>query len=379
MWNGLILYMTILINNPIQQTYIFISIFILTLIFSIRKRDINVKDIFPVSLTQELKGFAILAVIFIHVGYFLSENNQFLFPLSIIGGVGVNIFLFLSGYGLTVSSFKKIEKPFDFYKNRLLKLMIPMWIVVSLFLILDFFFLNISYTTNSVIKTFLGIFTKADMYSDLNSPLWYFTFILFYYLLFPWIFNKKHPWISSVIFLILGYVLVYLKPQSFKDVLELYKLHLLAFPCGILFAWILQQKEHLLKNRNLFSNISIKILSYIIFYLSLIIFIYTAYNSGVGQKYYIEEFISLITVFTAIIIFTLKKYEFRFLTILGIYSYEIYLLHWPLMYRYDFLYKFFPAWIATFAYLFLLLGIGFLLKKVSNYFFRGIVKNKIEV
>ncbi len=369
--------MQILINNPVQQTYIFIAIFLLTLILSVRKLD--KKDIFPISLTQELKGFAILAVIFIHIGYFLSKDTQFLFPLSIIGGVGVNLFLFLSGYGLTATSIKKNEKPLGFYKNRLLKILIPMWLVVSVFFLLDHIFLNISYQTNYIIKTFLGIFTQANMYSDLNSPLWYFTLILSYYLLFPWIFNKKYPWLSSILFLILGYFLVYLKPQSFKEVIDLYKLHLIAFPCGILFYWLIHNDLILLKVKKVFSFISIKFFYHLLFFLTVSVFLYTAYHSGVGQKYYVEELISLATVFSVILIFVLKKYELKFLAIFGIYSYEIYLLHWPIMYRYDFLYKLLPAWLATFLYLFLLLGLSFILKKVSDYFFKGVVKNKIEV
>jgi peptidoglycan/LPS O-acetylase OafA/YrhL len=67
-----------------------------------------------------------------------------------------------------------------------------------------------------------------------------------------------------------------------------------------------------------------------------------------------------------IIFFIIKKFDIKIFYILGLYSYEIYLLHWPIMYHYDFLYKYTPAWFATPLYIIIFLGLGFLLKKFSD-------------
>ncbi len=112
--------MMVSINNPIQATWIFISIFLLALLISIKSQKANNADnnkgFFPITLTQELKGLAILAVVFSHIGYFLVYQHEFLFPLTILAGVGVNIFLFLSGLGLTISALKKDLSVWNFYK-----------------------------------------------------------------------------------------------------------------------------------------------------------------------------------------------------------------------------------------------------------------------
>ena len=94
--------MQIEVTSPVTQTQIFALIFCLALFLSARRK----KEIlsFSKETTQDLKGFAILAVILSHIGYFLSTDDKFLFPFSILAGVGVNLFLFLSGFGLTVSS-----------------------------------------------------------------------------------------------------------------------------------------------------------------------------------------------------------------------------------------------------------------------------------
>ena len=117
-----------LISNPVEATNIFIAILVFALIVSIRKQ--KTKEFFSLSTTQELKGFAILAVVLSHVGYFLVEDHRFLFPLSTIAGVGVDLFLILSGYGLVLSGLKKDLSIGQFYKQRLIRLFVPMWIIL---------------------------------------------------------------------------------------------------------------------------------------------------------------------------------------------------------------------------------------------------------
>ena len=116
--------MLISINNPVLSTTIFeVILAVALLFFTRRKKD---PQFFPVYQSQELKGLAILLIVFSHIGYFLVTNHKFLFPLSIAAGVGVDLFLFLSGLGLTASAFKKNLTTFNFYKKNLLKLFIPL-------------------------------------------------------------------------------------------------------------------------------------------------------------------------------------------------------------------------------------------------------------
>lgn len=354
--------MPILINNPIQATRIIIIILIITLITSARSRQ--TKDLFPLSLTQELKGLAILVIILSHIGYFLATDHRFLFPLSILAGVGVNLFLFLSGFGLTTSALKKRLTVGQFYKRNLLKLFTPFWLSLLLFLALDFFILKISYSWTFIWQAFIGFFPTADLYHDLNSPLWYFTLILLYYLLFPLIFSKKYPPLTAIIFCLVGSALIDYNPLWLSNVKNLYGVHFLAFPLGILMAWLFANKAS--------TKLIIKIELWLkttgrYFLIALLLFIigYTAYYSGVGQKPAIEQNISLITMSAIVVLFLIKPIEFKLLSWFGLYSYEIYLLHWPILSRYDLLYKSLPAWLATILYLILFLVLGFILKKLS--------------
>ena len=390
--------MPISINDPILSTKIFIAIFVFAVLASLRRKKDS--ELFPLTLTQELKGLAILAIVFSHIGYFLSNDHSFLFPLSIMAGVGVNLFLFLSGYGLTMSALKKDLSIINFYRKRLLKLFMPFWIVILVFFALDFFILHISYPQPYIIQSLLGLFPRADLFLDINSPLWFLTLTLFYYLLFPLIFFKKRPWLTAILIYAASYFILQLKLPVTIDVLHLYQLHLLAFPLGIAFAslffepyyfnrftpdkieaslynlkkpaWIKAALDKF-KEPNIFRR-TLKIINrptYYIILIALLIFIgYMAYNSGVDGILEKEQKLSLITMSAIILFFILKKFDIRLFHLFGLYAYEIYLVHWPLMSRYDLFFKWFPGWIAVILYLGLFLIIALIINKILNIIYR---------
>lgn len=356
--------MQISIDNAPFQTLIFSVVFWVLVLASVRRP--RSQGFFTNERTTEMKGFAILAIVFSHIGYFLSTDTRFLFPLSILAGVGVNLFLFLSGFGLAVSSLKKPLSILQFYFKRLRKLFIAMWVVITIFFLLDYFVLQKIYPTPEIWKSYLGFFPIADLFKNLNSPLWYFTFILFYYLIFPLTFFKKVAYLSPILILLISdYVLKAKLPFEInRDVLNLYRVHIAAFPLGVMFAVLINDENlgHVKgKIKSVLFHDFLKFLWIAIFgYL----FTYFSINSGIDLGKEIEQTYSLITMFCIIFLFILKNFEIRFFTIFGIFSYEIYLIHWPILARYDYFYKYLPASAATILYLLLFLGLGFLLQKL---------------
>lgn len=348
------------------NTLVFSIIFWTVVLFSIRKQP--TENFFATFRTQEMKGFAILAIIFSHIGYFLVSDEKFLWPMSILAGVGVNLFLFLSGMGLTLSSLQLPLTVFKFYYRRLKKLFVPLWITAIILFAMDYFVLERIYPVKEILQTFGGYFPVADLFDNLNSPLWYFSLIFFYYLIFPLTFFKKIPYLSPL--LILGVSYYFLKIEMpfeiNKDVLNLYKTHFAAFPLGVLTAILISDDRlsHIkLKVKGIFLTGNLKYLLVLIF---AGMFGYFSINSGVGESKNIEQTISLITMFSIIFLFVMKNFEIRLFTVFGIYSYEIYLIHWPILSRYDFLYRTLPAWLATILYLSLFLGISYLLHRLTK-------------
>ena len=355
--------MQVSVNDPLQQTILFaVALGIIFALTFSRKKEYT-----ALSLTQELKGFAILVVIFAHIGYSLSSNPQFLFPFSILAGVGVNLFLFLSGYGLTFSQIKREGTVMQFYTKRLLKLFIPFWIVLPLFFVLSFFLLGETYSSEYVIKALFGIFTQADMHADINSPLWYFSLIFFYYILFPLLFSKRNIWITATFLYLAVWCVVEINPQFLSGVVGLYEVHMLAFPLGVFVAGYLHTSKALLRaGKTIYARHERFLYPMILIVLSTLTG-YLAINANVGKLAYIEELTSLCIMFIIILLFILKKGESKLLSLFGFFSYEIYLFHWPLMYHYDLLYTHLPASLATLLYLGIFVALASVLKKLSDF------------
>lgn len=366
--------MIISINNAVLATQIFSAIFVVLLLFSIRRRKSFAG--LSVALTQELKGFAILAIMLSHIGYFLVSDHRFLFPLTIAAGLGVNLFLFLSGYGIATSAISKPLSVWQFYRHRLLKIYTPFWLVVIVLFALDFLIGHKTYGFGYMFQSIIGFFPHADLWIDLNSPLWYFTLIIFFYLLFPLVFFKKYPCFSAALLYLGAYLIVRAEPTILDNVLHLYRIHLFAFPLGVMAAGLVskysgsrvqlavQKLNERFKGHKLMSQIIYWLLMIVLSWL----FVYALRHSSIGGVRWLEEAVSLLTGALLIVIFLLKKFEIKLLYWFGFFSYEIYLFHWPIMARFDIFYRFTPAWLATLLYLGLFLALGWGMRKLLNKF-----------
>lgn len=371
--------MPFLISNATSQTWLVIAILAAITIFTIRKKTST--ELFPLNATLELKGLAILLVILSHIGYFLVDDHRFLVPLSNYAGVGVDLFLILSGYGLTVSLLRKPHTAFEFYRKRLSKIYVPVIFTVGIFTILDACLLRRFYPISLTIKNLLGIFPHADLFNDVNSPLWFITIILTYYLLFPLLFIRRAPWVTALLFAGIGSIVVipgFLEKLFSSFTLTwIYRLHLFAFPLGIALATFITTSPWPMRPIRLFfarhqhTLYFRPILQYAGLILCLALFIGSSYYSFVGGSWLQEEVLSLAVSLLIISFWILKPFEIRFLHLVGIYSFEIYLMHWPLLARYDIAYFWLPSGVATLCYLGLFIGLSALyvqgIEKIRSY------------
>ena len=88
--------------------------------------------------TQLLKGLAIMMVIIQHIGQILHIS-----VLNPLGPIGVCLFLFISGYGLSFSYEKNGRS--GYFVKRVLKVYIPYLVSIALFCVWSFWIGNISY------------------------------------------------------------------------------------------------------------------------------------------------------------------------------------------------------------------------------------------
>lgn len=362
-------------------TQIVIVAFLLVVFLTIRKS--SHKDVFPISVTNELKGLGILTVVFAHFTYMKVNNWEFLHPLSTIAGVGVDLFLLMSGFGLTVGMMKKPMGVLDFYKKRVIKIFIPFWIALIIMFVADFIFLDKNYGALYMLKSALGFFPTADGFADVNSPFWYITWMMMFYILFPLFFIKKAPWLTAIILSVIAALIGGFNPLDLGSN-WLHRLHSVAFSIGIIMAWLLvirpNEKNKIVEAITKFrdnSNIS----RYIVIVLMAGVVAYVSQHASASnwptlkaifiENYLVEQLASVVIMMAFVVIFVLKKVESKFLAIYGAFSYEVYLIHWPLIGRYDILFDYLPSWAAVIVWLGLFIVVSMLLQKlvtpVSNF------------
>ncbi len=344
--------MQISVPDPILQTYLFLAILLGALALSIRR---GAGHSGGVNTTQELKGFAILAIVLAHVGYYLSTDTRFLFPLSVLAGTGVDIFLFVSGYGLTASALSHDLGIVAFYRRRLSKIYVPLWITLTCLFLADLFILHKTYGWEYIAHSYFGWFPHANLFSDVDSPLWYLTLILFYYLLFPLLFSKTRAPLTAAALYAATIALLWWTPEALKENMPLYELHFMAFPLGVLAAWGVTKYGPVGRIRS-------DLLYYPLMSVLAMAVAYFAINSGVGTDPLREESVSMLTTLLIIALFVIKRHRIGVFYILGVYSFGVYLLHWPLMARYDIFFAYLPASLALAAYFVLFVALGWLLE-----------------
>jgi peptidoglycan/LPS O-acetylase OafA/YrhL len=131
-----------------------------------------------IAAIDELKGAAILLILLYHAGGVLGWQN---FPH---GDVGVDLFVILSGVGLTLSS--RAEPAGAFLKRRLLRIFPAYWIVLTFYLVANTHFLQHRYSAFNVVAHYLGI---QAWFGDViglgvNDSFWFVTLIVSLYVVY---------------------------------------------------------------------------------------------------------------------------------------------------------------------------------------------------
>ena len=154
---------------------------VLVLILSYRGKTKEKQEILGKEAAGELKGIAILMVLVGHLTYMF---GFLVIPLTpALGAPAVDIFLFLSAFGLMSSFNNKGLK--DFFKRRFAVVLIP-YIVVTLVKLAVYPILS-PVSFKMILFNILPL--SFDYSSSLDTSMWYVQYILIWYLIFYIIFS----------------------------------------------------------------------------------------------------------------------------------------------------------------------------------------------
>jgi peptidoglycan/LPS O-acetylase OafA/YrhL len=287
---------------------------------------------------------AAISVVVFHVGLsiypFSSSNLNFIFGRA---NIAVSYFFILSGFIMIIAYNKSSKiKILDFYKNRIARIY-PVFIISVLLMALFFFFIehfrellayNDSFLCLSGIQAWIP--QKALV---CNFPSWSLSVELFFYALFPLLYNKVYQKVPLkivaafiIVFWVISQVFFYkfTKTAFFAENLPATYNFALYFPLMHLNQFLMGNLGGLFFVRYLYAKqgkYDLHILfCLVLFYLSFKYPTSLDYHNGLLAVLFIPIII-LIVLNTGFItkIFQLKPFVF-----LGEISYSIYILQWPL-------------------------------------------------
>lgn len=348
--------------NPVL-TFSIIFCVLLALILATLKKTEN--RYFDRQTSTSLKGIAILFIVFGH--FFTICLDQQTFNLGAFWQ-GVILFIFIAGYGLYQKYQLNTAGQF-FWKNRILKLYPALWITLVLFIALDYFLINVKHSLPEIFFNFLGGHV-TDAFGSVNSPAWFVEFIMVLYFIF-WV-TTKLPFIENIKLIILFVLCVLLSAIIYMTPIRNYHgiwtFYTIAFPAGVIFG-----KYHSVIVLFLKRNIQHQIILWIPVFV--LLFIFFRWDSWVPLNKIIimlRPLFFIIPVILLLMIWEKINYQSRFLEFLGKYSYEIFLLHYPFMVKYDFILFREPLYISFFVYFVFILMLSYVLSKSTSMVNKGL-------
>lgn len=131
---------------------------------------------------QFARGFSILTIILFH--YFrLAPLPYFIGKAVLLGGTGVHVFLFLSGYGLALSRYKDWSA---FFRRRFVNVLVPYYAAILLIFVLNVWLHIYPDGVRELLSHLLLYKMFIEPYTrSFGGHFWFISTIIQFYLLFP--------------------------------------------------------------------------------------------------------------------------------------------------------------------------------------------------
>ena len=334
----------LLIPSPEIANLIILCLVFLVTAVSIKKVKTTLLDR---TQTAQLRGIAIILVVVGHLWSHVSAE-----PLTLpLAGRAVALFLVLSGFGLTRSLHRKPLAVGEFISKRMMRVMLPYWAATFVFLALDWILLEQQYSTVGIVTTLAGI-NVTPVLQRIDYVRWYITLLLVWYVLFLLANRLLSKSRAVLLMFFASVVLIVLRMQGLFPLGNIS--HLIAFPLGCLLAhhgdaiseWTLDRRK-------------LRWLVAILFVASgaAIIFVGFITPASGGSIWFLRLFVGNLDgiVFSAFLIFAVGLLGHcgivsRFLAFTGDISYELFLIHGPLLIKYNPILILLPAGLVSLSF-----------------------------
>ena len=272
------------------------------------------------------KAFSIITIVIYHFTMDMPFSPGILKVLS-LGGGGVHLFIFASGFGLALSRYTDFK---TYLSRRFSKVYLPYLIAITLIFVLNIFL----HIYKDDYKSYLAHVFLYKMFFDkyvgtFGYQLWFISTILQFYLVFPllslWV--NKHPWktvlsISIVISLVYAVTIAMLGYGESRVVGSFFLQYLWEFVLGMVIAR--QGLMEKIMSCKLYIFLLVSIISYTI--MAGLVFILGPIGKNVNDIFSFLGYLSMSVFIYKIVVHVKSIYK----TILAVepFSYSLFLTHY---------------------------------------------------
>jgi len=346
---------SIVLTDPFM-TFGIIFIILLSIIVCTARRSSN--QFFDKGYTNMLRGLAVISLIFGHLSDKCLQNKM-IFDSG--GYWAVIIFLFISGYGL-YRSYRFSTMGWMFWKKRISRIYIPLWITLVMFILMDHFLIGLNHSALEIALNFIGIH-RNNILLRVNAFAWYVEYIMVLYLMY-WIASKL-PFSENIkiasLFIFCMSIHLIIRYTPLMEYNSIWLQYTMVFPLGVFFG---KYRDRI---KSFFPEVLWKqiILLVPVFLMLVLLYSWDSFDLPQASRL-VQPIFLIIPVIIVSIFYERINLKSGFLMLLGEYSYEIYLLHGPFMAKYDFFLFRKPFYVFFFVYFIFLLLLSFLLAKMST-------------
>lgn len=268
------------------------------------------------ALIGEIKGLAILAILINHAGGVLVWRN------ILHGDLGSDIFFLMSGIALAIGRNLDLP-PVEFIRRRLARIIPAYWIMLTVYLLLDSWLLQRDLPAGNIVAHFLAVHSLfGDAYAfAVNDGFWFITAILGCYGFFlctRGLLEKKPDWLLFISAALSLVIISVINHYGQGGLMGHWGFRMADFSCGMFIGYALKKGELALPLTPTLG-------------LALLLYLYMPYTQSV-VLYSTAVAAAVVAFYT----FTVRKVSVttkarRGLSFLGKHSFEIFLIHQPLM------------------------------------------------
>jgi peptidoglycan/LPS O-acetylase OafA/YrhL len=302
----------------VKTYFIWVGLSVMAILLSLRIGDAKPDSR---AVTLQIKGAAIILVIFGHLSRTAGINNSF---INLLGAQGVVLFLIISGYGL-FKAYSKKGIGISYWKKRASTVLMPYSIVTAVFIFIDIVFLDKRYSLSYIFKNIIGFNTN----NRFDGTMWYIQFIIIWYVIFGFIFYFKKLGDLRIALLFLFSILFYIQINRKPFSMYYYQcaVHAFWFPLGVILGRFSESMKKAIE-------LKIKLISAISVSVFVTAFMYD--KVGYSNNAYIIYNMAVSFLFASFIFIGASlRVHSRMLDFIGSISYQLYLFEGLFIYNYS--------------------------------------------